>query len=149
MGRGDRMKRQTWWAAFWYDWRRLNTHMPVVAVVALSFKVHWVYFGHEPDPLLHQATHFWRRMPPPRPLSPPRPMRHTRRPEPRKSHTACLDSLPRASQHPRISQRTRSRAEGDGRIGPEQDSRRLLPSFGSPRTGRAPADRLPGPAVFA
>ena len=44
---------------------------------------------------------------------------------------------------------TRSRAEGDDRIGAEQDSRQPLPSFGSPRTGRAPADRQSGPAVFA
>jgi hypothetical protein len=94
MGRGDRMKRQTWWAAFWYDWRRLNTYMMVVAIVALSLKVHRVYFLRDPDPWRLRSRHVSGRIVPPRPHFPARPVPHIRRPEPRKRYTACLTSRP-------------------------------------------------------
>jgi hypothetical protein len=67
------MQWDSWWAAFWYDWRRLNTHMLVVVVVALSCKVHRVYFRHDPDPWLLHPRHFTRRTAPPPPLPPSRP----------------------------------------------------------------------------
>jgi hypothetical protein len=64
MRQGERMQRETWWAAFWHDSRRPNTYMMVVAVVALSFKVHRVYFRHDPDPCLLHPRNFARWMPP-------------------------------------------------------------------------------------
>jgi hypothetical protein len=64
MSHGDRARRETWWASFWHDWRRLNTYMMVVAVVALSLKVRWVYFLRDPDPWLLHPRYFSRWIPP-------------------------------------------------------------------------------------
>jgi hypothetical protein len=93
MGQGDRMQRESWWVAFWHDWRRLNTYMMVVAVVALSFKVHRVYFRNDRDPWILHPRYFARWTAPPRPLAPARPMPYIRRPEPRKGYMACSESL--------------------------------------------------------
>jgi hypothetical protein len=62
--------------------------MMVVAVVALSFKVHRVYVRHETDPWLLRPAHFARWFPQPRPFAPARPVPHIRRPVPQKGYTA-------------------------------------------------------------
>jgi hypothetical protein len=102
MKRADRTRRETSWGAFWHDWRRLNTYMMVVAIVALSFKVHRVYFLRDPDPWLLRSRHFSGWIVPPRPHFPARPVPHIRRPGPRKSYTAFLKSLSMLSQRPGI-----------------------------------------------
>jgi hypothetical protein len=79
---------ESWWAAFWYDWRRLSTYMMVVAVVALSFKVHRVYVRNDRDPWVLHPRYFARWAAPPRPLHPGRLVPLIRRPEPRKGYTA-------------------------------------------------------------
>jgi hypothetical protein len=81
------MQQETWWVAFWHDWRRLNTYMRVVAIVALSVKLHRVYFRHDPDPWLLRPAHFARWFPQPRPLPSARPVPYLRRPEPA-THTS-------------------------------------------------------------
>jgi hypothetical protein len=88
MSHGDRARRETWWASFWCDWRRLNTYMMIVAVVALSFEVHKIYVLHEPDPWLLRPTHFARWLPRPRPFLPARPAPYISRPGPRNGYTA-------------------------------------------------------------
>jgi hypothetical protein len=60
MRHDGRANRDARWAAFWHDWRRLNTYMMVVAVVALSLKVHRVYCRHDHDPWMLHPTYFWR-----------------------------------------------------------------------------------------
>jgi hypothetical protein len=68
--------------------RRPNTYMMVVAIVALSLKVHRVYFRHDPDPWLLRPTHFARRFRQPRRSIPARPAPDIGRPEPRKRYSA-------------------------------------------------------------
>jgi hypothetical protein len=88
MGEVVGMHRETWWAAFWQDWRRLNTYLMIVAIVALSLKLHRVYFDNDPDLWLIRPAHFARWTAPTRPLPPARPMPCIRRPEPPKRYSA-------------------------------------------------------------
>jgi hypothetical protein len=60
----------------------------LVAVVALSFKLHRVYFRHDPDPWLRRPRHFSRWVAPRPPLNPARPIPYISRPVPGKGRTA-------------------------------------------------------------
>jgi hypothetical protein len=94
MKRRKPIRGEKWREAWARDIRRTAAYLMLVAIVALSFKVHRVYFLRDPDPWLLRPRHFSRRMSPPPPPFRGRPVPYIKRIEPRKSYTACHGPVP-------------------------------------------------------
>jgi hypothetical protein len=88
---------------YWREARQPNVYLMFVAVVALSFKVWSVWFGQDPD-AEKVRSRLYRRFSQPKPaIYPTRPRPLIDLPQPRKAHTAALNSPSMASQRPGIS----------------------------------------------